>query len=65
MMDTELETLRSRLQSALDDAIERLGPASPTVQILSHALLRGDRKTLSAALALCRPGGDSVRLPHA
>lgn len=60
-MIDELETLRTDLQIALDDVAERMGPASPMAQILTHALLRGDAKTMRATLLMCRNGGVFVR----
>lgn len=53
----ELETMRADLQTALDDVLERMGPASPMAQILTHALLRGDAKTMRATLLMCGNGG--------
>jgi hypothetical protein len=58
----DADSLRAALEAALDDVIALRGRTSPLAQILSHALLRGDPKTMSATLAFCRNGGDSVRL---
>jgi hypothetical protein len=64
-MDTEsVESVRADLEAALDDVVALRGPTSPTAQILAHALLRGDQKTMTAALAMCQSSGHSVRLRH-
>ena len=56
-----LDSLRSDVQTLLEDVVCQHGPKSPAAQVLGHVLLRGDARSMRAALAMYRTAPDAGR----